>query len=240
MCKTGEDGNWLIKNICEGKTDPCEYVTALINTHIYVTMKKFRFPPQKFKECCSLCAAEQHMAASDQGFVWLLTPERCREGGCECVRPFGAGGQPNNNKGPALSLSPVIFQLSEKLLWRWKKVKLKSLAWYVLTTACRMCNTSKYFLSSHSRSLWTGNCPCVCNNWAGHCSSTAVCGGNLTDMQCDSIYERINEPNWTFFSFFPRYMTLTRVSNAMTCVYVCLSVCVQMCSMSTLNTVCPL
>lgn len=66
-----------------------------------------------------------------------------------------AGGQPDNNKGPALSLSPVIFQLSEKLLWHWKKVKLKSLAWYVLTTACRLCNTSKYFLSSHS--LWKGN-----------------------------------------------------------------------------------
>lgn len=108
-------------------------------------MKKFGWSFQKFKECCSLCAAEQHMAASGQCFVWLLTPERCREGGCECVRRFEAGGQPNNNKGPALSLSPVIFQLSEKLLWHWKKVKLKSLAWYVLTTACRMCNTSKYF-----------------------------------------------------------------------------------------------
>lgn len=134
-----------ISTIWNWKTSPCEYVTVLIYTSIlYIfTMKKFRFPPQKFKEFCSLCAAGKHMAASDQGFVWLLTPERCREGGCECVWLFGAGGQPNINKGPALSLSPVIFQLSEKLLWRWKKVKLKSLTWYVLTTACRLCNTSK-------------------------------------------------------------------------------------------------
>ena len=53
------------------------------------------------------------------------------------------GGQPNNNKRPALSLSPVIFQLSEKLLWPWKKVKLKSLAWYALTTARCLRNTNK-------------------------------------------------------------------------------------------------
>ena len=66
-------------------------------------------------------------------FVWLLTPERCREG-CVCVCVcvcvwvlFVAGGQPDNNKGPALNLSPMIFQLSEKLLWYWKKVKKLSM-----------------------------------------------------------------------------------------------------------------
>lgn len=123
--------------------------------------KSFDFPLRSSK---SAVLYVQHMAASDQGFVWLLTPERCREGGCECVRLFEAGGQPSNNKGPALSLSPVIFQLSEKLLWHWKKVKLKSLAWYVLTTAWRLCNTSKYFLSSHTRSLWKGNSSRVYNH----------------------------------------------------------------------------
>lgn len=56
---------------------------------IDLTMKKFRFPPfRSSKSCCSLCAAGQQMAASHQGFVWLLTPERCREGGRECVRLF--------------------------------------------------------------------------------------------------------------------------------------------------------
>lgn len=152
-------------------------------TLIYLTKKKIWSPPPRSSKSAILYV--QHMAASDQGFVWLLTPERCREGGCECVRLFGAGGQPNGNKGPALSLSPVIFQLSEKLLWQWKKVKLKSLAWYVLTTACRMCNTSKYFLSSHSCSFWKGGCPRVCSRWAGCCFTTER--GSLTHTQCDPI-----------------------------------------------------
>lgn len=134
-------------------------------------MKKFGAPPERSSKSAALYV--QHMAASDQGFVWLLTPERCSEGGCECVRLFGAGGQPSANKGPALSLSPVIFQLSEKPLWQWKKVKLKSLAWYVLTTACRMCNTSKCFLSSHSCSFWRGQLCChksTSGGWLALCT----------------------------------------------------------------------
>lgn len=191
---------WTV--LWKGKTSPWDCVTdpIYILLYTYFTMKKFQFLPQKFKECCSLCAAGQHMAASDQGFVWLLTPERCGEGGCECVRLFGAGGQPNNNKGPALSLSPVIFQLSEKPLWHWKKVKLKSLAWYVLTTAGRMCNTSTYFLSSHSRSLWRGDGPCAHNHWAGRCSNMLGCGGNLHIMWlCISV--RREKMNLTWLSF---------------------------------------
>lgn len=170
-----EDGNWL--NWYMKKTNRSMGICDLLKKPlIYFTMKKLRSPPQRSSKSAVLYV--QHMAASDQGFVWLLTPERCREGGCECVRLFGAGGQPNDNKGPALSLSPVIFQLSEKLLWHWKKVKLKSLAWYVLTTACCMCNTSKYFLSSHSCSFWKDNCPRVYNHWASCCFS--MVWGRLT------------------------------------------------------------
>lgn len=117
-------------------------------------------------------------------FVWLLTPERCREGGCEwvyvcvgvCVWLLVAGGQPDNNKGPALSLSPMIFELSEKLLWYWKKVKLKSLAWYVLTTACCTCDTSKYFLSRH-----------ICSFWERQLSPSRVYGRWLSDRAWRSV-----------------------------------------------------
>lgn len=186
-------------------------------------MKKCGLPPQKSSKSTVLYV--QHMATSDQGFVLLLTPERCREGGCECVWLFRAGGQPNNNKGPALSLSPVIFQLSEKLLWYWKKVKLKSLTWYVLTTAGCMCNTSKYFLSSHSCSFWKGDSACFYDQWAGCCFSPALC-----KVRCDAeeawltfnltLYKATREES--HFSLF-HLINLTSVSNTMTfeCVFLC-------------------
>lgn len=155
---------------------------------------------------------------------------------CDCS---GAGGQPDNNKGPALSLSPVIFQLSEKLLWHRKKVKLKSLAWYVLTTACRLCNTSKYFLSSHSCSLWKGNRRCVCSLWAGQWCDLLLCtisqgvkDSSLNVALCQywkGIVNFLSTPS--FKSYFSQPVHDLSWS-------VCL--CVLLCSMSTLNAVCPL
>lgn len=143
---------------------------------IDLTMKKFRFPPfRSSKSCCSLCAAGQQMAASHRGFVWLLTPERCREGGRECVRLFR--GWRTAWQQQRTSFKPVScdFPTQRKAIVAQKKVKLKSLAWYVLTTACRLCNTSKYFLSSHSCSLWKGNRRCVCSRWAGQWCDLLLC-----------------------------------------------------------------
>lgn len=200
-----EDGNCLNWYYMKLKSRSMWIWEWLINSYTFYREEEVSvFPSEKFKECCSLCAAY----GSQWPGLCLLTPERCREGGCECVRLFEAGGQPNTNKGPALSLSPVIFQLSEKAIVALKKVKLKSLARYVLTAACCMCNTSKYFLSGHSCSFWKGNCPCVYKHFARRCFRMVFCY-----VSCDveeawltytvARYECVKEERNTTFLFPP-------------------------------------
>lgn len=179
-------------------------------------MKKFWFPLQKFEECYSLCVAGQHMAASDQGFVWLLTPDRCREGGHKCVRLFGERSTAWQQQRTSFKPVSCDFPTQRKAIVSLKKVKLKSLAWYVLTTACCLCNTSKYFLSSHSCSVWKGNRHRVCSQWAGHWYNMLVSRvsnlhtvagkslGTWTDIFSFSEQELISkknmQPKWKHYS----------------------------------------
>lgn len=128
-----------ISTIWNRKTSPCEYVSDRIYTSICISpWRSLDFPLRSSKSAVLYVQQRsiwQPVTRPLSDYWHQRDAEREDASVCDCS---GAGGQPNNNKGPALSLSPVIFQLSEKLLWCWKKVKLKSLAWYVLTTACRL------------------------------------------------------------------------------------------------------
>lgn len=88
-------------------------------------------------------------------FVWLLTPERCSEGGCVCVCVTVRGWRTAWQQQRA-SFKPVSydFPTQRKAIVILKKSEVKSLAWYALTTACCTRNTSKYFLSRHICSFW--------------------------------------------------------------------------------------
>lgn len=97
-----------------------------------------------------------------QGSIWQPVTRALsdywhqRDAERESVRLFG--GWRTASRQQRASFKPVScdFPTQRKAIVALKKVKLKSLAWYVLTTACCLCNTSKYVLSSHSCSLLEG------------------------------------------------------------------------------------